>query len=111
MYGGVRFYKWVSTNLGAQRWTVIQALLKRLPYHLKKLWEQCGDEKIEFDVNYVKNGHVFGTSAMGFRSDVFAPCRIMDDYIYEVLKLKIIDDFLNGNLNISLGVTHSVKKT
>lgn len=101
----------LSLDGGSQRWTVIQAILKQLPLHLKKLWEHYGDEKIEFDSNYVKNHQVFGTSTMGFRSDVFTPCRIFDNQVYENLKTLLIDDILRGSLNnISLGVAHTSKQ-
>lgn len=93
---------------GAQRWQVIQALLKRLPYHLKKMWENLGDEKVEFDHNYA----TIGQSIVAFRSDVFTPCRILDNYVYEMLKMRLIDDVLDGRINnISLGVVHSTKQT
>lgn len=101
----------LSLDGGAQRWIVIQALLKQLPHHLKKLWEHFGDEKIEFDNNYVKKGQVFSTSTMAFRSDVFTPCRILDNYIYERLKMNLIDDFIGGKLSvISTGIPPSVKQ-
>lgn len=100
----------LSLDGGAHRWTVIQALLKQLPYHLKKLWEHFGDEKIEFDSNYVKKGKVYGTSSMAFRPDVFTPCRILDNYVYETLKTRLIDDFLRGKLNVSAGMVPSTKE-
>lgn len=100
----------LSLDGGAQRWTVIQALLKRLPRHLKDLWKNYGNEKIEFYNNYARSGHVLGTSSMEFRSDVFTPCRILDICVYEELKSKLIDDFIDGRLNINIsGITPNTK--
>lgn len=60
---------------GAQRWLVTQALLKRIPYHMHELYRIYGTEKIEFDAIKYKN-----------RSDVFTPCRILDETIFNELK-------------------------
>lgn len=101
----------LSLDGGAERWTVIQGLLKQLPRHLKKLWERHGDEKIEFDSNYVKNGQAFAPSTVAFRSDVFTPCRILDNDVYESLEALLIDDILRGGIcNLSQGVSHAVKQ-
>ncbi len=99
----------LSLDGGAQRWSVIQTLLKQLPRHLKKLWEHHGDDKIEFSSNYVNTGLVFGPSGMGFRSDVFTPCRIFDDDVYGMLKSMLIDDVLRGGI-YNLGMAHSSKQ-
>lgn len=85
---------------GAARWVVIQALLKRIPHQMKRLYEQYGDDKIEFEENYLQNKCIFGGDAIDFRSDVFTPCRILDASIYDELKQALIDDFLNGEINV-----------
>lgn len=85
---------------GAQRWIVAQALLKFVPDHMKRLCQKYGNEKVEFDLKYVENGHVFGAPAVNFRSDVFTPCRILDESIFNELKSKIINDFLDGRFDI-----------
>ena len=85
---------------GAQRWMVIQAVLKRIPHHMKRLNAELGAEKIEFDDKYIEKGHVFGAPKVDYRSDVFTPCRILDENVYDVLKSHLIDDFLNGRINI-----------
>ncbi|KAJ6635827.1 hypothetical protein Bhyg_14413, partial [Pseudolycoriella hygida] len=93
-----------SLDGGAQRWTTIQAILKQLPRHFKKLWERFGDDKIEFDV---KSNHTFGTQATPFRFDVFTSCRILDNPVYEILKSNVIEEFVDGHLS---GISHSTKK-
>lgn len=87
---------------GSQRWLVTQALLKRVPHHIKMFYDKYGEEKLEFNVDYVKNGHVYGAShGIDFREDVFTPCRILDQsFIYPLLKQALIDDFLEGRMNI-----------
>lgn len=70
------------------RWNVIQAVLKRVPGHMERLWTEYGDEKIEFDEKYCE------------KYDVFPPCRILDECVFEKLKLALIDDFLEGRLDI-----------
>lgn len=83
------------------RWTVTQALLKRVPHHMKNLYAKHGDEKLEFDHNYLSKGQVYGASKMNYRSDVFTPCRILDESIYNELKHLLVDDFLGGRLDIN----------
>lgn len=83
-----------------QRWTVTQALLKRVPYHMNQLCQKFGKEKVEFDDKYVENGHVFGAPHVEYRADVFTPCRILDENIFDHLKAALVNDFLNGNLDI-----------
>lgn len=98
----------LSLDGGADRWSVVQALLKRLPHHLRNLWQQYGDDKIEFDSNYAKKGN-FNSTPIAFRSDVFTPCRILDSCVYEVLKSKLIDDVLAGGV-YNVSVSHSAKQ-
>lgn len=76
---------------GPLRWTIVQAVLKHVPGHMKRLWSQYGQEKIEFDEKYIEKGHVFGTPKVKYRSDVFTPCRILDEAMFEQLKVALID--------------------
>lgn len=87
---------------GANRWQTIQAVFKRVPFHMKALNIDLGQERIEFDENYVENGNVFGAPMVSYRPDVFTPCRILDGSTYESLKTLLIEDFLNGDINIGL---------
>lgn len=88
-----------------QRWTVTQALLKRVPHHMNQLYQKFGKEKVEFDDEYVQNGHVFGAPHVAYRSDVFTPCRILDENIFDHLKDALVNDFLHGGLDIAFQET------
>lgn len=80
----------------SQRWIVAQAVLKRIPFHMKTLYQKYGKDKIEF--NEQDND----------RSDVFTPCRILDDIdvIFEEPKTLIACDFIDGLLDMSFtGIT------
>lgn len=94
---------------GSSRWTVIQALFKRIPHHMKMLYEKHGNEKIEFDKNYLKNRQLYGADKVSYRSDVFTPCRILDESIYSELKDALVNDFVDGKINITF--TEIVKKS
>lgn len=84
---------------GENRWIVIQAVFKLIPQHMRKLYEKHGSETIE----YVDSNH---------RKDVFTPCRILDSTVYEELKSLLIDDFLEGRINIAFqGMKPSVKES
>lgn len=85
---------------GTQRWLVTQALLRRVPLHMKNLYEKYGEKKVEFNIDYVTNGHVYGAPMVTCREDVFTPCRILDESMYPLLKDALIEDFLNGHMNI-----------
>lgn len=87
---------------GSYRWSIVQSVLKRVPYHMKNLHAELGQEKIEFDKNYVQNGHVYGAPSVDYRGDVFTPCRILDadDEVYGRIKNLLIEDFLQGDLPI-----------
>lgn len=93
---------------GEQRWLVIQALLKRVPYHMKKIYHIWDEENkrapkaapIEYDTNYVVKGLVYGHPNVTERADVFTPCRILDDTIFDELKQSLAQDFLEGRLEI-----------
>lgn len=86
---------------GPHRWKVIQALLKRIPFHMKRLYLNQDKEKIEFNIDYVKNGHVFGAPMVDYRNDVFTPCRILDHSMFKLLKDALIDDFLDSKIDIA----------
>lgn len=93
--------KQLSPDGDFDRWFVTQALLKRVPIHMKALYKKYGEEKIEFDEKYIEKGHVFGAPKVNYRSDVFTPCRILDETIFDDLKNNIAEDFLEGLLNIA----------
>lgn len=96
---------------GSLRWSVTQAVLHAIPRHMKILCDTCGKGKVEFDDKYVKNGRVFGAPKVQYRSDVFTPCRILDDKIFEKLKSELADDFFNGRLDIDFPeINDSVKQ-
>lgn len=96
---------------GSLRWLVTQAVLKRVPDHMRRLYNEYGNEKIEFDENLIKNGTVFGWPDVSFRLDVFTPCRFLDDTVFEALKFALIDDFLDGRLDIDFTEISASKKT
>lgn len=100
----------LSLDGGSNRWLVIQAVLKRIPHHMRALNIDFGQDKVEFDENYVENGHVFGYPKVSFRTDVFTPCRILDENIYYELKSCLIDDFINGEINIGFPEMPSTAK-
>lgn len=85
---------------GPLRWNIVQAVLKHVPGHMKRLWTKYGKEKIEFDEKYIANRHVFGAPTVTYRHDVFTPCRILDETMFERLKAALIDDFLGGRFDI-----------
>lgn len=77
---------------GIQRWAVMQALLKRVPYHMQKLRKEHGNDCIEFDEIYVEK----------IRPNAFTPCRMLKDSIYPKLKTAIIKDLFDDKLEITL---------
>lgn len=85
---------------GVNRWSVTQAVLKRVPHHMHRLHKDFGAEQIEFDPDYVRNGRVYGAPTVNYRSDVFTPCRIIDESIYGDIKNALIEDFLDGRLDV-----------
>lgn len=85
---------------GSKRWMITQAILKRVPFHMENLNEKYGQDRIEIDSNYIRHGHVFGAPMVDHRSDVFAPCRLLDESVFNELKSALIDDFLQGRLDI-----------
>lgn len=88
---------------GAARWIVIQAVLECMPLQMKRLYEKHGKSKIEFDANYLQNCNIFGANTVDHRSDVFTPCRILDQSVYDELKAALVDDFVNGRMNVIFG--------
>lgn len=90
---------------GSNRWIVTQALLNRVPIHMKRLYGELGEDKLEFNIDYVTNRYVYGgpeenDPVVDFRKDVFTPCRIIDQSIHLQLKEALIDDFFGGRMNI-----------
>lgn len=88
----------------SQRWLVAQALLKRVPGHMKTLYDTFGNEKIEF-------GQSYGTH-MDFdgRPDVFTPCRILDETVFDALRDLLIEDFLDGKIDLAFTGVDDAKK-
>ncbi|XP_055313653.1 uncharacterized protein LOC129574965 isoform X2 [Sitodiplosis mosellana] len=99
----------LSPDGGFERWFVTQAILKRVPFHMKKLYKKYGKSKIEFDEQYIEKGHVFGAPKVNYRSDVFMPCRILDETIFDDLKARLVEDFLKGELQVAFSVDPSMK--
>lgn len=93
--------KQLGLDGGENRWLIIQAVLKRIPCHMKNLHSEFGSEKIEFDERYVEKGHVYGAPMVDYRTDVFTPCRILDEEVYKKLKSLLIEDFLDGSIVIA----------
>ncbi|XP_037036477.1 uncharacterized protein LOC119074450 [Bradysia coprophila] len=91
----------VPLDGGAHRWLAVQSVLKRVPIHMRAMHTSHGQKTVEFDRDYVKNGLVYGAPEVDFRSDVFTPCRILDEKIYEKVKMALIDDFLQGEMDIA----------
>lgn len=88
----------LSPDGGFERWFVTQAVLKRVPIHMKALYDKYGKEKIEFKENCGQE-----------RSDVFTPCRILDATIFSDLKAALVKDVLDGQIHIAFSVDSSLK--
>lgn len=82
----------LSPDGKSARWTVTQAVFKRIPYHMELLYKSHGKKKIEFDENYMANER--------YRAVKFPSCRILDESVFEDLRAALIDDFLNARLTI-----------
>lgn len=94
----------------SQRWFVIQALLKRVPSHMKRLYLEHGEKFVEFNIDYINNGNVYGAPKVDYRDDVFTPCRILDESIFSLLKEALVEDFLNAKTEIRFpAIVASVK--
>ncbi|XP_031636747.1 uncharacterized protein LOC116349465 [Contarinia nasturtii] len=99
-----------SIDGGSQRWFVIQALLKRIPSLMSAIYHERGEKYVEFNVNYVRNGNVYGAGKVNYRNDVFTPSRILDETMFAVLKKALIEDFLSGKTEITFPeITASAK--
>lgn len=92
------------------RWTIAQAVLKRVPCHMKQLYETHGMDRIEFDESYIQNRRIFGYKKVRSRSDVFTSCRIIDGDTFKNLKIELIDDFLEGKMDIHFREIDSTMK-
>lgn len=72
------------------RWSITQAILKRAAIRMEDLYVKYGKEKIKFDEKYVENKKKFGFPN---------PCRILDETAFVALKSKLIDDFLEEQID------------
>lgn len=61
---------------------------------MARLYSEHGQQKIEFDVKYLQDGHKQ-------RADIFTPCRLLDKDMFEHLKSALIDDFIEGRINFA----------
>lgn len=66
---------------------------------------------VEISDNYIKSGHVYGAGKVTERADVFTPCRILDDAVFDELKAALADDFLSGRLDIPFSELDGLTKT
>lgn len=87
---------------GVSRWFVLQSVLKCVPRHMYQLFKKHGADCIEFNENYVRNNHNFGGLIVDDRPDIFTPCRILKESIYEELKDAIVDDLFADKLDVTL---------
>lgn len=78
----------------SNRWLVTQAVLKRVPIHMRAIYENHGVNKVEFGQRCDADD----------RTDEFPHCRILDDSIFDELKAALIDDFLDGQMDIGYSV-------
>lgn len=95
---------------GDLRWTVAQAVLKRVPGHMRRLWTKYGDSKIEFDANYIEHSNIFGASTLSYRNDVFTPCRILDDSMFEHLRSALIADLKGMDIDFPKNTENDLNK-
>lgn len=72
-------------DAGALRWTIVQAVLKRVPFHMRRLFHAHGDQAIEFNDNYQIDGVDYGRHEIANRPEVFRPCRLLSDSVYKEL--------------------------
>lgn len=107
-----------SLDGGSKRWTVAQAILKRVPHHMRKLYDQqqcCDDEhveaKIEYDKDYLVNAKIYGESELNYRPDIFTPCRILDEDVFDELAKNLIDDFINADLDLTFPAMNATDQT
>lgn len=93
------------------RWTCIQAILKRVPHHMRSLYIRFGDQKIEFAESYTVNRIDYGSGDAHNRPEVFRPCRLLDTDLYDHLKFALAHDFINGELAIQFPEMTEATKT
>lgn len=84
---------------GELRWAVAQAVMKRVPEHMRRLYQIHGADKIEFDERHLQSRHVYGADRVTFRPDVFPPCRLLHETMFDELRKVLIIDFLEGNMD------------
>lgn len=87
---------------GTNRWIVAQAILKRIPIHVTDIMSthEQQQENIEFDMNYLQNAKIYGESKVDHRDDIFPPCRILNEKVYDEIVELLIDDFIDGRLEM-----------
>lgn len=107
-----------SLNAGSKRWIVAQAVLKRVPHHMRRLYDHQQDfddeyvqAKIEYDKNYLVNAKIYGSSELSYRTDIFTPCRILDEETFDELARYLIEDFINGDLDLTYPAMNSTDQT
>ncbi|XP_031629745.1 uncharacterized protein LOC116344981 [Contarinia nasturtii] len=88
----------LSLDGGSLRWTICQAVLKRVRELIPELHKIYGNEKIEFDHNYVPNAKISGFTQLVRRFDVFTPCRLFAEDVYDRLKSQLIEEFIHSKL-------------
>lgn len=77
---------------------------------MKRLYQDYGEQCVEFNINYLSNGNVYGASKIQYRDDVFTPCRILDESKFSLLKEALIEDFLDAKTEITFPkITAQVK--
>lgn len=94
---------------GDLRWTVAQAVLKRVPGHMRSLWAEHGDTMVEFDESYIENSNIFDASTLSYRDDVFTPCRILDDTMFKYLRSALIADLKGMDIDFPKNLTPDTK--
>lgn len=67
-------------------------LLHKLSQIMWELYDQQQEAKIEYDINYLDKKN---------RSDIFTPCRMLDEEIFDELANYLIDDFINADLDLN----------
>lgn len=91
----------LSLDGGVQRWIVMQAVLKRIPYHMNVLYKNNCNDTVEFNEKYFLHN----------RPDAFIPCRIIKESVYSDLKKAIIDDLFADKLDITLPEMDALTRT
>lgn len=85
---------------GSLRWSVTQALLKQVPYHINEIYQKWKEVKVaDREPARVE----FNEKDFKGRYSGFPQCRILDDSVFDELKSRLADDFLKKRLNIPFG--------